>query len=68
MFFPEMFVSTYESTQRHNPEDHRHLYHRENLKSNLEYVIHRPKEAVKRFINDRGLKELVLLVSQKISM
>jgi len=29
----ETLVSTYESTRRHNPEEHRHLYRRENLRS-----------------------------------
>jgi hypothetical protein len=31
--FSETLVSTYKSTRRHNPEQHRHLHHRENLKS-----------------------------------
>jgi hypothetical protein len=28
----EMLVSTYKSTRRHNPEQHRHLHDRDNLK------------------------------------
>jgi hypothetical protein len=31
--FPEMLLSTHESTRRHNPEEHRHLHRRENDKS-----------------------------------
>jgi hypothetical protein len=34
--FSKMLVSTYESTQRQNPEEQqRHLHHHENLKSHI---------------------------------
>jgi hypothetical protein len=33
--FSETSVSTYQSTRRHNPEQHRHPHRRENLKSHI---------------------------------
>jgi hypothetical protein len=33
--FSESLVSIYESTRRHNPEQHRHLHRRENLRSHM---------------------------------
>jgi hypothetical protein len=35
LFFSETPASTYESTRRHNPEEHGHLLRRENLKSRI---------------------------------
>jgi hypothetical protein len=38
--FSEMMVSTYESTQRHNPDQqYCHLHHHKNLKSHLSLHI-----------------------------
>jgi hypothetical protein len=36
--FSETLVSIYESTRRHNPEQHRHAHRRENLKSHINSV------------------------------
>jgi hypothetical protein len=39
VFFSEKLVSTYVSTRRYNPEEHRHLHRRENLKSHISYGL-----------------------------
>jgi hypothetical protein len=43
--FLETLVSTYESTRRYNPEEQRHPYRRENLRSRiLTVVLHKSKK------------------------
>jgi hypothetical protein len=50
--FSETFVSTCESTRRHNPvEQHRHPHHRENLTPpNMKFNPLKPKQILFRYI------------------